>query len=48
MSEENVEVVRRLVAAVNAHDFEGYSRAAARMSSCTCPGVGQPIRVPRG
>jgi ketosteroid isomerase-like protein len=48
MSQENVEVVRRLVAAVNAHDLEGYLACCCEDVELRLPGVGQLYDGPEG
>ncbi len=48
MSQENVEVVRRLVAAVNARDFEGYLACCGEDVELHLPGVGQLYEGPEG
>jgi ketosteroid isomerase-like protein len=41
MSQENVEIVRRLVAAINAHDLAGYLACCGEDVELHLPGVGQ-------
>jgi ketosteroid isomerase-like protein len=48
VSQENVEVVRRLVAAVNAHDLEGYLACCSEEVELHLPGVGQFYEGPDG
>jgi ketosteroid isomerase-like protein len=48
MSQENVEIVRRLVAAVNAHDLEGYLACCGEDVELQLPGVGQLYEGPEG
>ena len=48
MSQENVEIVRRLVAAVNAHDLEGYLACCREDVKLYLPGAGQLYEGPDG
>jgi len=48
MSQENVDVVHRLVAALNAHDLAGYLACCSEDVVLHLPGVGQLYEGPEG